>query len=108
MIERFRFHDDDALMFALVVERPVLADGEEPGGESLGIQRGDVLTEFEEHVLHHVAGLFEVVGVAVSIPDQRSLIALQSIEKKVVRVVHESVFVEHDDGPFRFLGRGQE
>jgi hypothetical protein len=66
-------------MFALVIEGSILADGEKPGGESLCIQCSDVLTEFEKHVLDHVAGLFEVVGVAVGIPDQRSLIALQSI-----------------------------
>jgi hypothetical protein len=70
-------HGDEAVVFAVVVDGLVFADGEEPGGDAVGVERGEGGGEFDEGVLDDVAGVFEVGGEGEGVADERALEAVQ-------------------------------
>ena len=103
-VECFGFHDDEAAVFAQVVQRTVSADGEEPGCQPLVIEGVEALAELHKHVLHDVSRLFQIARVAVRIADERPLVALEGFEEEGVRFSHECVFAAHDEPPPPILG----
>ena len=64
-------------MFAVVVDGLVFADGEEPGGDAVGVEGWEGGSEFDEGVLDDVAGVFEVGGEGEGVADERALEAVQ-------------------------------
>ena len=70
-------HGDEAVVFAVVVDGLVFADGEEPGGDAVGVEGWEGGSEFDEGVLDDVAGVFEVGGEGEGVADERALEAVQ-------------------------------
>lgn len=61
----------------MVVDGLIFADGEEPGGNAVGVEGGEGGGEFDEGVLDDVAGVFEVGGEGEGVADERALEAVQ-------------------------------
>ena len=84
-------------MFSPVVERSVFAHGEEPGGETVAVERGEGLRELDEDLLCDVAGLVDLADDAQGVADERTLEAVEGCdEKRMVRItVGHEVFGRH-------------
>lgn len=75
-------------MFAVVIDGVVFADGEKPGGDAIGVECGEGGGEFDESVLHDVAGVLEVGGEGEGVAHERALVAVQEGFKGGKAVAH--------------------
>ncbi len=64
-------------MFAVVIDGVVFADGEKPGCDAVGIERGEGGGELDESVLHNVPSVFEVGGEGEGVAHERALVAIK-------------------------------
>ena len=105
LVENFEVHGDEALMFALVVQRPVSADGEEPRCQSVLVQRRQALAQLDKDILGDVACLVDFSNDAKRIAYDGALVAFErGEEERVIRVAmaHE-MFSGHHGGWDRFF-----
>lgn len=89
----------------MVVERTILADGKEPGGDVVFIQTCEVMMQFDEHVLHDIPCVFEISRKAEGVANEGTFVTLEELGEDVGGIAHAGRFNGLHEWAADFLGR---